>query len=64
MPERPSTPHSQQCDSSPNRHATAHWHVHPTTPDPLVRTGEDWWWCYADQLFFEVLTLPQHRRTL
>lgn len=43
------------CDSSPNRHATAHWHSN--TDHPLVRSfepGEDWWWCYTDDLAFEV----------
>jgi uncharacterized UBP type Zn finger protein len=41
------------CDSSPNRHATAHWHK---TQHPIIRSfepGEDWWWCYPDELFFE-----------
>ena len=43
------------CDSSPNRHATAHWksdHDHC-----LMRSfepGENWWWCYADDTAFEV----------
>ncbi|MST33374.1 hypothetical protein GHK86_11675 [Acidimicrobiaceae bacterium USS-CC1] len=43
------------CDSSANRHATAHWNAHHD--HPLIRSfepGEDWWWCYPDQLFFEV----------
>ncbi len=38
------------CDSSPRRHATAHWHG---SGHPLVRSfeaGEDWAWCYPDQL--------------
>ena len=38
------------CDDSPGRHATAHWHA---TRHPLVQSldpGEDWAWCYADQL--------------
>jgi len=42
------------CDSSPNRHATAHWRDEPG--HPLVRSfepGEDWWWCYQDELAFE-----------
>jgi len=46
------------CDSSPNRHATAHWRADPG--HPLVRSyepGEDWW-CYADQLVFEVSRVP------
>ena len=36
------------CDSSPNRHATAHHHE---TGHPIIRSfepGEDWAWCYAD----------------
>ena len=41
------------CDSSPGKHATAHFHAEG---HPLVRSyepGEDWWWCYVDQLGFE-----------
>ena len=43
------------CDSSPNRHATAHAQAHPD--HPLVRSfdpGEDWWWCYVDEVAFQV----------
>jgi hypothetical protein len=39
------------CDSSPNRHATAHHHA---TQHPVIRSfepGETWWWCYPDELF-------------
>ena len=35
---------------SPNRHATAHSHA---TPHPIVRSlepGEDWSWCYVDEV--------------
>jgi EmrB/QacA subfamily drug resistance transporter len=38
------------CDDSPRRHATRHWH---TSSHPLVQSfqpGEDWAWCYPDQL--------------
>ena len=38
------------CDSSPNRHATAHFHE---TGHPLMRSaepGEDWSWCYVDEV--------------
>jgi uncharacterized UBP type Zn finger protein len=41
------------CDSSPNKHATKHFQA---TQHPLVRSyerGEDWAWCYADQLLIE-----------
>lgn len=37
------------CDSSPNRHATKHFHA---TQHPIVRSfepGEDWRWCYVDE---------------
>lgn len=38
------------CDSSPNRHATAHAHG---SGHPIVRSlepGEDWAWCYIDRI--------------
>ncbi len=47
------------CDSSPNRHASAHWTVH--RDHPIIRSyepGEDWWWCYEDQLTFELDGAP------
>jgi hypothetical protein len=42
------------CDNSPNRHATAHFHG---SGHPLIQSfepGEDWFWCYVDELFFEL----------
>ncbi|MDX6740370.1 UBP-type zinc finger domain-containing protein [Actinocorallia sp. A-T 12471] len=42
------------CDSSPNTHATAHFH---TTDHPLISSyepGEDWTWCYKDDTGFRV----------
>ena len=41
--------HVACCDSSPNRHATKHYHA---TDHPIVRSfepGEDWRWCYVDE---------------
>jgi uncharacterized UBP type Zn finger protein len=38
------------CDSSPNRHATAHFHE---TTHPIMRSlepGEHWSWCFADEM--------------
>ena len=38
------------CDNSPNRHATAHHHA---TSHPIIRSlepGEDWSWCYVDEV--------------
>jgi hypothetical protein len=40
------------CDSSPNRHATAH---HGATGHPVIRSaepGEQWSWCYEDEVTF------------
>jgi uncharacterized UBP type Zn finger protein len=37
------------CDSSPNRHATKHFH---TANHPIVASfepGERWAWCYVDE---------------
>jgi len=37
------------CDSSPNTHATAHFHE---TQHPVMRSiepGETWRWCYVDE---------------
>jgi hypothetical protein len=42
------------CDSSPNRHATAHVNA---SGHPIVRSaepGEDWSWCYIDNVAFVV----------
>jgi uncharacterized UBP type Zn finger protein len=41
------------CDDSPNRHATKHFHK---TKHPIMRSfepGEDWGFCYVDQIMFE-----------
>jgi hypothetical protein len=48
------------CDSSPNRHATAHFGL---TDHPVVQSfepGEDWWWCYVDKVVLEVPGAPSH----
>ncbi len=41
------------CDSSKNKHATKHFHA---THHPIVRSlerGEDWKWCYVDEVVWE-----------
>ena len=46
------------CDNSPNRHATKHFHG---TSHPVIRSyepGEGWFWCYVDQLMFELAGAP------
>jgi len=47
------------CDSSPGKHATKHFHG---TGHPIVRSlerGEDWAWCYADELLLRPVPSPQ-----
>jgi uncharacterized UBP type Zn finger protein len=51
------------CDSSPNKHATAHFHA---VDHPLVQSyepGEDWWWCYDDEVAFTVADKPTFSHT-
>jgi len=38
------------CDSSPNKHASKHFHA---TKHPIMQSfqpGEDWRWCFVDQV--------------
>jgi uncharacterized UBP type Zn finger protein len=42
------------CDSSLNKHATKHFH---NSHHPIMRSlepGEDWVWCYVDEVILEV----------
>jgi uncharacterized UBP type Zn finger protein len=48
------------CDSSPNKHATAHFR---SQDHPLVQSyepGEDWIWCYVDEAGMRVEGVPAH----
>jgi hypothetical protein len=41
------------CDDSKNKHATKHFHQ---TKHPVIQPfqpGEDWLWCFVDELFVE-----------
>jgi ubiquitin-hydrolase Zn-finger-containing protein len=41
------------CDSSKNKHATAHFR---DTKHPIIRTlqpGERWMWCYVDETMLD-----------
>ncbi|HYA21036.1 MAG TPA: UBP-type zinc finger domain-containing protein [Burkholderiales bacterium] len=42
------------CDDSKNKHATKHYHA---TKHPIVTSlepGEDWSWCYIDEVVMEL----------
>jgi hypothetical protein len=46
------------CDNSPGKHATAHNHA---TGHPIIRSfepGEGWYYCYTDDLLFELEDAP------
>lgn len=50
------------CDDSPNKHATKHFHA---TRHPIIKSfepGEDWGWCYVDQLYIETAPTARARR--
>ena len=41
------------CDSSPNQHATKHFHA---SHHPIIKSfqpGEEWGWCYVDEVMFD-----------
>jgi uncharacterized UBP type Zn finger protein len=50
------------CDTSPGKHATKHAHA---TAHPIIRSlepGEDWLYCYPDDLTFEIAGSPALNR--
>ena len=43
------------CDSSPNKHATKHFNA---SRHPIIKSnepGENWGWCYIDEIQFDSL---------
>lgn len=45
------------CDNSKNRHAAKHFHATHHAIIKSFETGEDWGYCYVDDVFYE--TLPK-----
>jgi uncharacterized UBP type Zn finger protein len=46
------------CDSSPNKHASAHARQ---AEHPVIQSFEpdqDWYWCYVDEVAFELNDFP------
>ena len=50
------------CDSSPNRHASKHAAAQGHPIAASFEPGEDWAWCYADEVMLDAsgLRLPHH----
>jgi uncharacterized UBP type Zn finger protein len=46
------------CDSSPNTHATKHFHATGHPPIRSLEPGESWGYCYVDDLFLEQVPAP------
>ena len=50
------------CDDSPSKHATRHFHE---TAHPIIKSfepGEDWGWCYVDEVMMEPAPRAKHQR--
>ena len=48
------------CDQSPGKHATAHFR---DSDHPIIQSfepGEDWWWCYVDEVDFYLRGAPSY----
>lgn len=43
---------TQCCDNSPMRHMRAHANANQHPMMRSAQPGEDWRWCFADELFF------------
>jgi hypothetical protein len=48
------------CDSSPAKHATAHSGSSGHALVSSFEPGEDWWWCYVDEVTFVVDAVPSY----
>ena len=46
------------CDSSRNKHAIKHFRATQHSITRSIEPGEEWGWCYIDQLWFEKLAIP------
>jgi uncharacterized UBP type Zn finger protein len=52
------------CDSSKNKHATKHYHA---TTHPIMRSiepGEDWGWCFVDEITLDLSRGVKHARVM
>jgi hypothetical protein len=47
------------CDQSPGKHATKHFHQSRHAIIKSFEPGEDWGWCYVDELMMEPAPRPQ-----
>jgi uncharacterized UBP type Zn finger protein len=50
------------CDSSPNQHASKHAAAHDHPLASSFEPGEDWTWCYVDEVAMEIEDIPHPHR--
>ena len=50
------------CDDSPARHATAHAHQSGHQLIRSLEPGEDWVWCFADEVAMRIPEIRGHTR--
>jgi uncharacterized UBP type Zn finger protein len=51
------------CDNSKNTHATKHYHA---TGHPIIQSferGENWMWCYEDEVFLDPASISTSTET-
>jgi len=48
------------CDNSPGKHATKHFHQVRHAIIRSLEPGEDWGWCYLDDILLEPAPRPKH----
>jgi len=46
------------CDNSVNTHATKHFHASRHAIMKSFQPGEEWGWCYVDELFLDPAPTP------
>jgi uncharacterized UBP type Zn finger protein len=56
--------HVACCDSSPNKHATKHYHASEHAIVQSFEPGEEWCYCYPDDLFYEEPPITNLERPL
>jgi uncharacterized UBP type Zn finger protein len=48
------------CDSSKNKHATKHFHATDHAVMRSIEPGEDWGWCFVDEVVFDLSKGVKH----
>jgi uncharacterized UBP type Zn finger protein len=52
------------CDSSKNKHATKHYHETAHAIMRSIEQGEEWGWCYVDEIAFDFSRGVKHAKVV